>query len=231
MSISKKSNSFSCEAFLSFTTQPSAAAPNAAFGCVVTVVDTHGVACPNYTGDVVISKASGTGTLSGTLTVAAVAGVATFDNLMLDTVGTFTLAANATDPTTGTVLTQVASNSFVVSNTYTMTMGISAPDDSVGFDSNIALGSLSPATWHGGVITRLVTTGNLVAALHTYFSVTGTFSQTDLTSMNPGGGGGATLLSVNANSFTQSGGQTIWRWDNAASFQSDGSNPCHPVLT
>jgi len=48
-----------------------------------------------YTGNITISKASGPGTLSGTLTVAAVAGVATFTAVQFDTVGTVSLAAAA----------------------------------------------------------------------------------------------------------------------------------------
>lgn len=47
----------------------------------------------NYTGNVTISKASGPGTLSGTLTVAAVAGVATFSTAQFDTAGTVTVTA------------------------------------------------------------------------------------------------------------------------------------------
>ncbi len=46
-----------------------------------------------YTGNVTISKASGPGTLSGTLTVAAVAGVATFSAAQFNTAGTVTLSA------------------------------------------------------------------------------------------------------------------------------------------
>ena len=114
MAVQVTSSSFSVQAFLAFTTQPTGGQPNTAFSCVVKVRDTHGTTCPNYTGNVIISKASGTGALSGTLTIACVAGVATFSNLLIDTAGTFTLNAAATDPTTGTVLTAVTSNSFAI---------------------------------------------------------------------------------------------------------------------
>lgn len=115
MSISATSAAFSVQAFLSFTTQPTGGPANTGFSCVVKVVDTHGTACPNYTGNVVLTKASGTGTLSGTLTVACVAGVATFSNLLIDTNGNdYSLRANATDPTTSTVLTSVTSNTFTI---------------------------------------------------------------------------------------------------------------------
>jgi hypothetical protein len=49
----------------------------------------------NYTGNVTVSKASGPGTLSGTTTVAAVAGVATFSTLSLDQGGSYTLQASS----------------------------------------------------------------------------------------------------------------------------------------
>ncbi|MFT3793882.1 T9SS sorting signal type C domain-containing protein [Flavobacterium sp.] len=56
----------------------------------------------NYTGNVTISKASGPGTLSGTLTVAAVAGVASFSTAQFDAIGTYTLsvASGALTPAT-----------------------------------------------------------------------------------------------------------------------------------
>ncbi|MCF6130814.1 T9SS sorting signal type C domain-containing protein [Flavobacterium wongokense] len=53
-----------------------------------------------YTGNVTIAKASGTGVLSGTLTVAAVAGVATFSAAQFDTASTFTITANSGSFTT-----------------------------------------------------------------------------------------------------------------------------------
>lgn len=56
----------------------------------------------NYTGNVTISKASGPGALSGTLTVAAVAGVATFSTAQFDTVGVYTLSVASGALTTDT---------------------------------------------------------------------------------------------------------------------------------
>jgi hypothetical protein len=59
---------------------------------VVRVVDGSGNAITGFTSNVVAAIASGTGTLSGTTTVAAVAGVATFTNLVITgTAGAFTL--------------------------------------------------------------------------------------------------------------------------------------------
>ena len=48
----------------------------------------------NYTKSVTISKASGTGNLSGTTSVSASAGVATFNNLSFDAAGDFTIEAS-----------------------------------------------------------------------------------------------------------------------------------------
>lgn len=66
-------------------TQPSGAVNGSIFTTqpVVRVTDSAGNTVTSYAGNVVASKASGVGTLSGTLTVAAVAGVATFTNLVL----------------------------------------------------------------------------------------------------------------------------------------------------
>lgn len=55
------------------------------------------------TSDVTIEIVSGTGTLGGTLTVAAVDGVATFTDLELDAGGAFTLSASAADCDAGTL--------------------------------------------------------------------------------------------------------------------------------
>ena len=58
------------------------------------------------------SGSTGAGTLGGTLTVAAVNGVATFSNLSISAAGTYTLQATDTD--NGTVLTPTTSGSFTI---------------------------------------------------------------------------------------------------------------------
>jgi hypothetical protein len=63
----------------------------------------------DFTGNVTLSIATGTGSLGGTVTRAAVSGSATFDDITCDTAGTKTLAADSTG------LTQAVSDSFVVS--------------------------------------------------------------------------------------------------------------------
>lgn len=95
------------------TTQPSGAVNGVSFTTqpVVRITDANGNTNTSYTGNVVVSKTTGTGTLSGTLTVAAVAGVATFTNLsIIGTVGNFTLTF--TPSSSPTSLTSVVSSSF-----------------------------------------------------------------------------------------------------------------------
>lgn len=94
------------------TTEPSGAAAGIAFATqpVVRITDTSGNTVTTSTFNVVASIASGSGTLGGTTTVAAVNGVATFTNLVLSgATGNFTLAF------TPTSLTAATSNSFALS--------------------------------------------------------------------------------------------------------------------
>src|ERR1043165_4533143 len=83
---------------LAFTVQPSNTTAKAAItpGVQVTVQDASGNTVTSATNSVTIAIGtnSGSGTLSGTATVAAVNGVATFNTLTIDKVGTgYTLAA------------------------------------------------------------------------------------------------------------------------------------------
>jgi hypothetical protein len=93
------------------TTQPAGAVNGSAFTTqpVVRVTDSGDNTVTSFTSDVVARIASGTGTLSGTTTVAAVAGVATFTNLVITgTAGNFTLTF------TPASLTAVTSSSFAL---------------------------------------------------------------------------------------------------------------------
>ena len=93
------------------TTQPSGAVNGAAFTTqpVVRVTDVDGNTNTSFTGNVVASIATGTGTLSGTTTVAAVSGIATFTNLVITgTLGNFTLRF------TPASLTTIDSSSFAL---------------------------------------------------------------------------------------------------------------------
>jgi hypothetical protein len=63
---------------------------------------------PGFSGNITLSIATGAGTLGGTLTKAAVAGVATFNDITFSAAGSYTLHANATG------LTQATSSSISV---------------------------------------------------------------------------------------------------------------------
>jgi hypothetical protein len=83
---------------VAITTQPTGAASGSALGTqpVIRIVDSSGTTVTSNV-NVVASIASGTGTLSGTTTVAASNGIATFTDLVVTgTAGTFTLTFTAT---------------------------------------------------------------------------------------------------------------------------------------
>ena len=91
---------------LVFTTQPTTTVAGTAIAAVaVTAQDAVGNPVPGFTGNVTVSIGTnpGTGTLSGTTTVAAVAGVASFSTLSIDKSGTgYKLAATASGLTAAT---------------------------------------------------------------------------------------------------------------------------------
>lgn len=93
---------------LVFTTQPANTAAGATMATVVVTAEINAVTDAAFTGAVTIkigTNPSG-GTLSGTLTQTAVAGVATFNDLSISAVGTgYTLVASATGITGGTSAT------------------------------------------------------------------------------------------------------------------------------
>ncbi|HSD33529.1 MAG TPA: hypothetical protein VLB49_16560 [Gemmatimonadales bacterium] len=97
---------------LAFTVQPVTTASGAAItpAVVVTAQDVLGNPVPGFTGTVAMTINTGPvgAVLSGTLSTAAVAGSATFGNLILDKAGTYTLRAQAGG------VTAVNSNSFDV---------------------------------------------------------------------------------------------------------------------
>jgi hypothetical protein len=94
---------------LTFTAQPSSTAAGAAVSPAVQVMawDQFGNMGTNFADDVTVRITSGTGAagaaLSGTTTVAAVSGVASFNDLSIDLIGTgYTLTAEARGVTSGT---------------------------------------------------------------------------------------------------------------------------------
>jgi hypothetical protein len=85
-------------AALAITTEPEGAPSGSVLGTqpVIRIIDAGGNTVTTSTANVVVSIASGTGTLSGTTTVAAVSGVATFTNLVITgTAGFYTLTFGA----------------------------------------------------------------------------------------------------------------------------------------
>ncbi|WP_290842181.1 autotransporter-associated beta strand repeat-containing protein [Flavobacterium sp.] len=101
----------------------------------------------NYTGSVVLTKASGPGSISGTLTASAVAGVATFSNVVIDAAGTYTLHANSgtlTQATTGNVVITLAPVS-IFANTITGTNPSTSNPYIIGqtFASNLTVSGIS----------------------------------------------------------------------------------------
>jgi hypothetical protein len=105
---------------LSFTAEPTNASAGTAIApaVVVTVQDTLGTTVTSFSSDVTVAIGTnpGGGTLSGTTTVAAVAGVATFSTLKISTAGTgYTLVATSgslTTPSAAFNVTGVSSGSL-----------------------------------------------------------------------------------------------------------------------
>ncbi len=91
---------------LAFTVQPSITVAGVAISTVqVAVQDASGITVPTATNSITISIGTnaGGGTLSGTTTVSAVAGIATFSNLSIDKAGTgYTLVASSGSLTSAT---------------------------------------------------------------------------------------------------------------------------------
>jgi hypothetical protein len=101
---------------------------------------------PGYTGDITLSIATGTGTLGGTITRAAVAGVATFNDITFSAPNTYTLNANSTG------LTQATSSSITISPAPAITsiilpqfINAAAPSNNrIPFAFRATLGNLLP---------------------------------------------------------------------------------------
>ncbi len=112
---------------VAFLAQPGGAVAAAALGTqpVVEILDAAGNVVTggvDANAQVTLSLGSGSGTLSGTTSVAAVAGVATFAGLSIDLVGNKTLVASKADTagtitagvSRGTPASQITSNSFTI---------------------------------------------------------------------------------------------------------------------
>jgi hypothetical protein len=119
----------------------------------------------NYTGQVNVSKGNGPGNLTGTTSVNAVAGVATFSALQFDQIGVYTLNANSG------LLTQAISPSITISSnpvTWNFTSGTAA---ATGVPANLTVSVLSQGNNNG--TTTLV---NGTSASSGYPGASGTFN-------------------------------------------------------
>ncbi|MFL5752494.1 MAG: lamin tail domain-containing protein, partial [Bacteroidia bacterium] len=97
----------------------------------------------NYTSGISVSKASGPGSLSGTTSVTAVAGVATFNALQFDLGGTYTLN------TTSGILTQDVSGSIVIAQSpVTWDFTTAAPSSGVPV-SNLTISNITQVNNNG----------------------------------------------------------------------------------
>jgi uncharacterized protein YjdB len=142
---------------LRVVTQPAGATSNAFFTTqpVVEILDQNGARFTSATNAVTVSVGTGTGSLSGTVTVNAVAGVATFTDLAITGSGAHTLAFAATGLTgvSSTSVTVAASTGFRLlvgaapSQTVTNNVDVTIPlNVEVATGSN--LGSITlTATW------------------------------------------------------------------------------------
>lgn len=130
---------------MAFTVQPGAAAAGASISPAVqiSVLDSAGQVATNYSGDVTLEITDGTGNedaeLTGTLTVTAVAGVATFSTLSIDIEATgYTLTA------TGPGLVEVASAAFDITAGAMRTVRVATFGGGLHLD-----GRLDEAEWQG----------------------------------------------------------------------------------
>lgn len=200
---------------LSFTVQPGNSRPGVTFDTPpeVSIVDSSSAVITGYVGNVTVAIGTNpaSGTLSGTLTVAAVNGVASFANLEIDNLGDgYTLVASADAGN----LVNTTSNSFNISNNYSYTMvSVNSGAGAIGFIDG-SLGSLTPTAYLAGNITAIYNgTGpndGLIVAM------TGSTSQSHFTSITVGG---ITKLSADAASYV--GGQ--WEWSGASVVTTEGS--------
>lgn len=146
-----------------FTTQPSAASATAVMSdVVVQIQDSAGNIDTEYTGNVTVAIYTSTaaGVLSGTTTVAAVAGVATFSTLSVSLAGTYTLIATASAISTAYDPASVVSDSFNITNSYVVTAGhlpIVPGQDIYGYSVFAGYGSLAPTTYIGNQIVIIPT--------------------------------------------------------------------------
>jgi hypothetical protein len=206
------SDAFNIPTECAFTTQPASGQPNVTLDAVVvTIQDAVGTTDTNYSGAITLALYSNSagGTLSGTLTVNAVSGVATFSNLQIDTNGTYTLKASAAADSGNDAYTPgpKVSDSFAIAE-YILTAVAGGPGE-FGFFFG-GPGSISPTTLNGQTIQAWFSS----PADGTWFRTTGT-DPALFTSVTANG---ITLLSADA---TFSGNS--WNWPLTNMFTAAGT--------
>lgn len=208
------STAFSIPTHLVFTTQPASTTAGVTMAnVVVTVRDGAGNTDTAYTGNVTVALYSATaaGVLSGTLTVAAVAGVATFSTLSISLSGVYTLIASAAEIATCYPPASIVSSTFGIGD-YVLT-AVDLGSDTFGKNSG-GSGSISPTTYLGSTIrdlkTQFVDVPDPGLDYTTIFILNGSFSQNAFTSLTINN---QTLLTVDA-TFTVA---NTWTWETATS--------------
>ena len=121
---------FGAAAAIAITTEPSVAVSGSAFTNqpVVRIVDAAGNTVTSSSAVVTVSKATGTGTLSGTLTATASSGVATFTDLVITGSGAHTLTFAATGLTSVTSASITPTAADTTAPTVTFLPAASATD-------------------------------------------------------------------------------------------------------
>ena len=179
---------------LAFTTQPSSGVAGSGLVPAVTVTarDALGNVADGYTGAVTIAIAAGSGapgaTLSGTTTMAAVSGIATFASLSIDKVGSgYTLAAsgtgipsaastafNITPGPANLLIISVQPSATVAGQVFAPAIVVTAQDNmgntATGFGGVVTLG-ISPGTGTAGATLAGTSSVGAVAGVATFSSL------------------------------------------------------------
>lgn len=192
-----KSNTFKIISNLSFTGQPTSTIINDPVVAQVSIVDSASAVITGYTGNVTLSLAVNltSATLSGTLTKAAVNGVANFTDLSINVEGTYLLQATADSGGMATAY----SDSFVIAQ-YILVAGSAGAQR--GYKQDTGLGSLTPNTLNGATIVFLES--KITATTNTALWTSAVAPQNFFTSITIGG---VTLTSASA---TYTG--ATWTW-------------------
>ena len=159
---------------LGFVATPSSVTTGAPFALTVQAQRADNSVDPNFTGTITLAMASGSGSLGGTTSKAAVAGVARFDDLTLSTASTYTLRATSgtlTAAVTGLIAASAVLKigTFTGQNNYTSTGAlqiIRQPDGTeifrTGSDFRVSGGAGSISFW----LTNATGANNLNSTSH-----------------------------------------------------------------